>query len=437
MAFGVAVTGCTVLLSGLAPALRARREDVNGAMKDGGTTSTGRRDRTYKTLAIAQVALALMTLMWSGLLIRAAIKTAADRPGFLGYDAEHLMFSYVRPSPADSCNGEAEARTFMSNLAARAAVVPGVRYADVEIGVRAAHSVATSDMPGAVVYQRVVSSVLYATPDIFRTWAIPVVQGRDFEPGDMNSGGVVIVNDTTAKRFWPHVSPVGRLIKLGPKQMDLPWLRVIGVTRAGMDTVGDKVIDPAAEITVVGLGACGGLSVLARSSGTGPQVPVGLYHALRAAVPNGQVGSVNWALNRFHTDLAARTTIAAIFTVFGLFGLALAAFGIYGVLSYTVSLRMREFAMRVALGATSPDLRRMVWRDAMIIVLAGTGIGAWVAMWGGHLLKYTVGDVGIWYTDAFALVGAEALLISVALAACTGPVLTAMRANPVDLLRST
>lgn len=123
-----------------------------------------------------------------------------------------------------------------------------------------------------------------------------------------------------------------------------------------------------------------------------------------------------------------------MFAAFAAFALLLAAVGLYGVVSYTVTQRMREFAVRVAVGAPRPSLVRLVAHDAVAMTLAGIGLGAFLAMWASTLLGSWLADV--YHTDALSLVVAEGVLAVAALVACLHPVLRATRANPIEILRA-
>ena len=127
--------------------------------------------------------------------------------------------------------------------------------------------------------------------------------------------------------------------------------------------------------------------------------------------------------------------MAAMFALFGTFALALATVGLYGVLSYAVNRRMREFGVRIALGAQRGDLIRLVLREGAVMILAGTAIGAFGAMWSAQLLTQWLYDVNP--TDAWSLLGAELVLVAVSIAASVVPGLRASRASPIDVLRAT
>ncbi len=427
VAAGVLVTASTVLLAGMLPALHARRADVNDVMKDGGSAATGRRNRTYTLLAVGQVAFALMVMMGSGLLLR-DVHSYSQRK--LSFDAAHVLEGYVRPASDSMCASPA-GKNFLYNLALRAGSVPGVRYASATARVSPAHGLFTSDVK---LMQRSLGPVTVTTPDFFRAQGITIMQGRDFVPGDLDSDGAVILSQDAARYLYGLAWPIGRMLKLGSKASDAPWVRVVGLAPVTPDTINGYPVDRSPWVTLVRRDDCSDAAIYARTDNQDPKTPVALYHALRAAAPTALVGPIRSARGAFEESMASLKMIAALFTAFAVFGLALAAFGVYGVLSYVVSQRTREFAMRIALGAQGADLRRIMWREALIIALGGTAVGAWGAMWGGTFLADYLYNLP--FTDVFALAGAEAVLIAIILLSCIAPVLRAMRADPVDLLRA-
>ncbi len=144
---------------------------------------------------------------------------------------------------------------------------------------------------------------------------------------------------------------------------------------------------------------------------------------------------VNSYLYWLDSGLQSRGFLAKVFGSMGAFALVLAAVGIYGVLAYAVGRRIREFAVRIALGAQRSDLLKNVLHDGLVMTLAGTGLGAFVALWSSYLLESLLED--IYPTDALTLVLAEAALVEVTVAACLAPALRAMRADPIEILRAT
>ena len=430
VAFGIFAVTATVFLVGVIPALRASRTDVNDAMKDGGSSSTGRTTRSQYVLAVAEVALSLVVMMAAGLLIRAAYAAANDRDW--GYDVAHVLEASTLPS-AQACSTSVT-RNYLGELATHVESAPNVEYATAYAGGGLAGRMLTSDMPGTPI-EVVALGFTVATPDYFRASGILIREGRDFLPGDAQGTGVAIIDRKTAAQLWPLQSPVGRLLKLGASKTNAPWVRVVGVSGSVNDLSDPNAKAASFDPVVVWPTKCGGANVRVRVKGTSGKTPIGIFHALVAAVPAGRVSAVTSPTSGYESIVASRRLIAIMFSMIGLFALALTAIGVYGILSYTVSQRMREFAMRIALGAQNGDLFEIVWHDALVMVLAGTGIGAFGALAFGPLLgEYWLNHV--LPTDVWSLIGAEAVLLLVGLAACIGPVRRAMRADPVELMRA-
>jgi ABC-type antimicrobial peptide transport system permease subunit len=176
------------------------------------------------------------------------------------------------------------------------------------------------------------------------------------------------------------------------------------------------------------------LGLVIRTARDDPKIAVGVRRAIHAMGPT-VYGWVVPYLYWYQGELRSRTFLAQLFVTMGAFALVLAAVGIYGVLAYAVNRRLREFAVRVALGAQRSDLVRIVLHDGLVMTLAGTGLGAFVALWSSYLLENFLEDV--YPTDALTLVTVEAVLITVALAASLAPALRAMRADPIEILRAT
>ncbi len=432
LVIGIAVTGGTVLIAGLAPALNAARANVGDAMKDGGGSSTGRHSRLYGVVVVGEVAVALGVTIFSMIALVDYYRKATVH---FSYDAEHVYDSAIQIGRR--CDSSAAGRNLWSDMARRLDAVPGVRAAALFTTNFPVQNAVTSDQPG-IPEQRVLGRGLtlgytVTTPDYFRVYNYPIVAGRDFQPGDADSGGVAIVNRALAKQMWPLMSPVGRLLKLGSSRSAAPWVRVIGVVGSrepGADSAGDD----SPQLTVARPFSCSGATVAIRTAGTRRDVGGAAYHVLRAATPPaGYVAEFRSSKEQYEAFLRndRMTTLALVSC--GLFALLLSAVGVYGVLSYAVGQRTREFAMRTALGARSPDLIRIVVRDALQMVLGGTALGGAVAV---MIVAPNLRGSGS-LSFAVALAGAEAVIVAASLAACIAPIRRAVRADPVDLLRST
>jgi predicted permease len=426
-AFGAAATVATIGLVGALPAIRTSNVDVAGPLKHTAGTTTMRTRSRYSALVMVQMAAATVLLMAAGVLVKAAERIGAYE---FGYDTQGLLTAFISVSRDTQVN--------FHDLLRRVQNVDGVGAAALMTRRAPEGFTVTSDLATGVgdnqVFQRRYAAV---SANFLRTLGIPVLAGRDFSDGDGAAGGAVIVSREAARRLWPGLDePVGRRVKLGRPGSPGPWLPVVGVTRnVAMDFERDPDLEPEPPIYVVTRDVAGRFPwIVARAKQDEARVALLLRRIIRDAAPGAAVAVYPWSRG-FDDIVNARRFVAGLFTLFAFFALALAAVGLYGVLLYAVSRRMREFGVRIALGARSRDLLKMVVHDGFVMVLAGTGVGAFLAMWGARLLGRWLYNVNP--TDVVALVAAETVLFAVALVACLVPGLKAMRADPVEVLRAT
>ncbi|HEU4643106.1 MAG TPA: ABC transporter permease [Gemmatimonadaceae bacterium] len=432
--FCLLATMVTILLAGLWPALRASDAPPDAPLKDGSGTTTGRHSRRYSALVIGQVALSLSLLMATGLLIRAAQRVS----GFdFGFDTRHLlgaMTMFPRGSSLDSASVSAAYRRLLDGARSD----PAVRsVATMHAAVPDGSSV-ISESRGGGSQRLYLRAYRVVSPAFLRTIGVRLLRGRDFVAGDALAGGAAIVDVDAASRLWPHEDPVGRMLKLGDEQSPAPWVRVVGIAhRANMRFSEDPDLEPEPEVYVVrpGMDAAPFRLIAARSASNDGATALALWNAIHAAAPTIASARISSWLQSFDDEVRAHRFAAGLFALYGAFALTLCAVGLYGVLSYAVRQRMRELGVRAALGARSPDLVRLVLRDALVMVLSGTAVGAILAMWSARLLGAWL--YGVAPTDAVSLVSAEVVLFGVALGACVAPARHAMRADPMDVLRAT
>ena len=424
--FGLSAITATVLLCGLLPAIRASNVDASEPLKDNAGTTTERMRGRYNALVMAEVAATMVLLMGAGLLLKAAERVG----GFeFGYEPRGLVNVFARAPRGTEVDGHALLRRVQTTSGVLGAARWGSRMPD--------GMIVTSDLSmGGGDYQMLKRSYAVVSPTFLRTLGIPILSGRDFAEGDDAAGGAVIVSAGAARTLWPGMDPVGRRIKLGRALWDGPWLQVVGVSRnAELGFRSDPDLEPESAIFVVppDTTSLRGAMVV-RFTGDEGRVILGLTRTIADVMSGLRPILYPWAFG-FDDLVVARRFGAGIFGLFGAFGLGLAAVGIYGVLVYAVSRRMREFGVRIALGAKPRDLLNLVLHDGFVMVLAGTGIGAFLAMWGAQIFGTWLYDVNA--TDALSLVVAEGALLAVSLVACVVPGLQAMRANPIDVLRAT
>jgi predicted permease len=437
-AFAVFVS---VAIAGGFPAWQAGSTDPAGLLKEASGGNTGRAGTRFRWLVMAELALSMMLLVGASLMVKSARLMA--RYDF-GYDARSLLDAATWLQWRDSSSVADKGRMFADALS-RFRAMPNVRGASMIMGCSAEKDVVTTDRTvegGVNAY--IPGACTNASSDFFHTLGVTMIDGRDFVDGDAAGGGAVILDQKTAHRLFPHESAVGRTLKLGDFSSAEPWLPVVGVVRdqpltfppfpeAGPDT--NSKVYASLPVTSKRLAGWRHIEFIIRPASGAAGVSVAVTRALRASLPPRSFSRVDSWLWNYEASLRAEQFLSLLFSLLGLASLALGAAGLFSVVSYITSQRMREFAVRVALGATSENVLRLVMRDAVTMALGGTAVGAGLGMWAGFLLWDKMW--GVYPVDAGALVGAELLLLLVTLLACLGPALRAGRADPVDVMRAT
>ncbi|HKN69313.1 MAG TPA: FtsX-like permease family protein [Gemmatimonadaceae bacterium] len=438
--FALGATIATIVIAGALPALRAASTDPSEPMKEGAGTTTGRLRDRYNPLIIVEVALSTALLMCSGFFVINVVRLAAFE---FQYAAKRLVTAPLFANPKQTPDTLGVER-FYDELVVRARRVP--------------RAVIAATLHGEVPDGRVIfaeegksgdhwinsGGVLVVSPDYLRTFRIPIVTGRDFQQGDEGASeqGVVIVDESAAARLWPDMpDPVGRMVKLGFKESKRPWLRVVGVAHNVEDGPRvDQDLPPEPKVYVVyAHDYTRTRDLIVQGDGVdGDRGRTALALAVRREIesfaPGMSVPRVEPWLAHYEGTLTATGYMASLFGAFGIFGLVLCAVGLYGVLAYSVSRRLREFAVRVALGARRRDVARIVIHDAAVTALAGVGIGAFFALRVTRMIADAMS--GMPYATVIALVGAELVLFGAAALAALGPIRRAARADPVEILRA-
>jgi putative ABC transport system permease protein len=446
--FTVAVAVITGLIVGLAPALHARSARLTDALKESARGSGGARSQRLRSaLVIAEVALAIMLLVGAGMMIRSVQNLTAVDPGF---DASRVLtLSAAIPrqpappaAPAQPGAPPPPAPPFVltsRDLLDRVRAVPGVEMvslaSDIPLndgGGSAAFYSAEGDAT-ADAQTRPRAYVHRVTPQFFDTLRIPFKAGRTFAESDATADSTaVIVSEGVARRFWPGQEPIGKRIKLGPPESSNPWLTISGVVSdvkyRGLPqnpTPDPDLYFPALDRSPQNLIVRAGVD------------PGSLTGAIRTTIRAAHPGIVVYNVNPLGTLVQAQTSPQRFTTwTLGLFAttaLVLSIVGIYGVMSYLVAQRRREFGIRLALGATrSGILRSVIGRGAMMI-----GAGLAIGVTGSLFLSQLLGTLlfGVGAADASSAV-AVLVLVGVALVACGVPAIRATRVDPVTALRN-
>jgi putative ABC transport system permease protein len=432
LGFTLFVTTLTGALFGLIPSLQLSRLNLNQTLKEGGKASAGgARRRASRALVIAEVALTAVALVGAGLLLRSFRRLTQVDPGFR---ADHLLSAQLTLPSAKYQNYE-QVKSFHQRLLPRIAALPGVDgvatinnfpLAASNDKTRFAIEGAPLPAPGQflVAQERAVSS------DYFRVMGIALKSGRAFTEDDLtNNRNVLIINETLARRYFPGEDPVGKQLLMGvmfPNPVAVP---IIGVVA----DVKDLGLAAPVEPTIYSSGFRNRPLLMIRTTGE----PVGLAAALRKAVsatdseqPVHRIRTMEEALS---VSGAQRRLSALLTGSFAALALLLTAVGIYGVLAWTVSERTREIGVRLALGARTGDVLKLVIGQGLKLTLLGLAIGLTASLPAARAMKSLLYGVGAGDPTTFAVIAL--LVLFTALLACYLPARKATKVDPTDALR--
>lgn len=436
-AFGLGATLLAALLSGLAPAFQASRTNLVESLKEGGrSAATGAlRRRARSCLVVGEVAVALVLLAGAGVMLRSFLRLWGANPG---YRRDHVLT--VRLGLQPSRYGEAgQKAAFQRALLERVRALPGVEAAAVTNHLPTvsdfARAFTIGGRPAPPPGEWPVARYRAVSPEYFRAMGIPVLHGRAFSVQDHGEApGVALINQTLARQHWPGQDPVGQRINLEKPDWQHAWRMVVGVVgdvrHRGLDAEVQPEVyvpyeqAPEASMTLVMRTALepSALSAAARAAvrAVDPDQPVGEVRTLEQVVAESE-------------SVGSRRTVLLLLAAFAALAVLLAAMGVYGVISYSVAQRTQEIGVRMALGASSADLVRMVVRQALALALAGIALGAAGA---AALSRYLTTLVyGVKPADPGTFAAVALLLMAVAIAASYLPARAATRVSPMTALR--
>jgi putative ABC transport system permease protein len=436
LAFAVGAAVVTVLLFGVAPAIRGARASSQTASRDGRRTtrSTAAR-RLADAFVVGQFALSLVLLVGAALLLRSLGNLLAVDPGFRGDRVLVGRLTLPWPDRPPEVNLR-EGRAFYAALSERLTGLPGIErfgfvssapFSDGDFGM----SFEVEGRPATPTDPALVANVRAATPGYFAAIGQPLTRGRDFTRDDRSDAPpVAIVDETLARRYWPDGGAIGRRLRLGN---DGRWLTIVGV--AGSIRKGDLgagverfVYVPQVQVPFLEM------DLVVRT----PLDPGAMAGAIREAVyrldPTLPFYDVHTLDDAIAASVGVRRLTNRLLSAFALAALVLAAVGIYGVMALNVAQRVQEFGVRVALGASRLAVVGLVLRRGLALVLAGAVVGLAATAWLTRYLDALL--VGVAPFDPLVLGGVTLGLITVALGACALPARRATRADPLRALRS-
>jgi len=433
LAFTFVVSVLTGLLFGMAPAWRATRVDLTPALKDAGRSSAGySRSGFGKSLVVTQVALSLLLLIGAGLFLRTLRNLQHVAPGF---NVQNLLL--FRADPRLSGYQGERLKGLYQRMFERIEAVPGVRSVTFSRHpllagssrrsgfYRAGQAVDGTNPPPAHVH--------IVRANFFETMQLPVQLGRGLSPqDDASAPRVAVINQTLARRFFPNENPVGKRISFDP---DRPGeLEIVGVAQDAKYTSLRAEIPPTIYISwLQELRGLGQMNFEVRTSGDPANFLAAIRQAVREVDGNLPLFDVRTQVEQASQSLAEERLFAALLSFFGFLALALAALGLYGVLTASVAQRTQEIGIRMALGAETRHVLRLVIGQGVLLVSVGIAVGLAVAYWLTQWLSSWLYGVGVTDPLTFGLI--TALLTLVALLACYIPARRATKVDPMIALR--
>ena len=431
--FGFMVAMVSVVSVGFG-LVAARPVDLPEALKNVRQTGSARSRRWSNVLVVAEVSLAVLLLVGSGLLVKSLLHLQRTNPGIV---ADELVSVEIDLS-ATAYQESDRASDFYRRLVDQVESLPGVQAAS--FGTVQPLSGSAGNDPFAIEGRQLDPANLTSAgwqlvgPNYLKTLGIPIVKGRDLMPEDVQPGAnpVAVINEKMAKRYWPNEDPIGRRITLGLPRPDNPWITIVGIAKdvphravgsqPEPDWYTSRVVSPQRRryLFVRSALPASSLTTAIRSA----VATIDRQQPLTSVKTMDEVIGATTAPRRFNTMLLG---------VFAAVALLLAALGIYSVISYSITLRTQEIGIRMALGARRPAILMMVLRSGMVLTLIGAALGLIAAF----VLTRWMSSMLFGITASDPVTYATVLLVSLgaALLACSIPARRATRVDPLVALR--
>jgi putative ABC transport system permease protein len=440
--FTFALCLLTGIFCGAIPALRALKIDLMSVLKQGtkGSSSLGHH-RTHNLLVISEIAMAIVPLIGAGLLLRSFQHLIMVDPGFR---PDHLLtieiqqpalsfaeFSKLSQEQQQKLGQEQTLR--FERIVEQVRAIPGVKEAagidDLPLGneFRQASRFLIEGQPQIAAGARPIAQVRTVSFSYFATTGIPLRTGREFNEDDLKVTNIVI-NDAMARRYWPSGDAIGKRVNFCSPDPKPCWFSIVGIVgdvhQFGLDA------KPTYDAYFIG----GWTPFLVIRSASDPatltSAVTDVLHRIEPTLPISRVITMDGLLS---DSVASRRFSAVLTGIFAVLALLLAAVGVYGVMSYTVSGRTQEIGIRMALGAQPGNVQNMILAESARITLLGVGVGLIAAFGLARFLTNLVFGVSTY--DGITFAGVAILLTSVALAASYVPARRAVRVDPLVALR--
>ncbi|HSS77934.1 MAG TPA: ABC transporter permease [Thermoanaerobaculia bacterium] len=437
LGFTLALATATGIAFGLAPALRAFRPDAYGELREGGGAGESRRRwHLVGGLVAAEIALAVILVIGALLLVQSLWHLLEVDPGFR---KQQILSAAVSPSEVRYTN-DVQRAAFYEELLRRSRVLPGARSVAVGSGMpfgggidpsvfliegRPAPGVAGTEWPTT-------DACLTVSREYFHTLDIPLLRGRLFTPADGTAAPrVALVSRKLAETYWPGEDVLGKRFRFPGSHA--PWWTIVGV-------VGDVKWNRLSLQTNSGLylpllqGPIGAMRIIVRSAATADAVTASLRHTVTAIDRSSPVSNVRTMEELLAASVAQPRSIMLLLALFAAIGLALGAIGIYGVITYAVNQRTREIGIRMALGAQTGSVLRLVLKQGAALAALGIALGLPIAVGATRVLRSLL--FGVSATDPLTFAAVPLLLAAVALLASYLPARRASQVDPTTAIRT-
>ncbi len=446
LGFTLGVSMLAGIISGLVPAWHASKIDLNETLKEGGkgVMSSARGARLSSIFVVAEMALALALLIGAGLMIRSFLRLQATDPGFNARNLLTMRLLLPMNKYPHTLEEKGKKRTaFFEQALKRIETLPGVQSASVVSMLPFNRGLALTSFPMPILFEGAPELDISARPradvrmvnsDFFRTIGIPMLMGRDFTEREIiePDARVIIINETMARRFWPNDNPPGPPYQTQPVR---PWDEIIGVVGNIKTTDLDGEVPPTAYWPHHSWAFVFG-ALVARTTVEPTSLAPAITREIHSMDPEAAIGDVRTMEDVLWRSITRPRFNTLLLTALAVVALALAVVGIYGVMSYSVSQRTHEIGIRMALGASSGDVLKLVVKHGMKLTLIAVGVGLLMSF---ALTRLLSGWLGWLYqvkpTDPVTFIGVSLLLSAVALLACYIPARRATKLDPMETLR--
>jgi putative ABC transport system permease protein len=427
----------TGIAFGVVPALQASRTDLNESLKEGGRGSTkGAHSLIRNTLVVSEVALALVVLISAGLMIKSFLRLQQVSPGF---KPENVLTARLALPPTRYPDNPQVIALYQQVLD-RVRNLPGVESVGSvsHLPLSGAYTSGTVTVENPPIDSPPASFEAdrrAISPDYFNSMKIALVRGRPFDEGDKADGpGVAIIDETFARRFWPDEDPLGKRMRLGGNQSTFPWLTIVGVTanvkHYGLDSQGrETVYLPYTQAAPIARS----MFLTVRTARDPQSLAGALRREVWAVNPDQPISSIRPMEELVYGSVAQPRFSMLLLGSFAAVALILAAVGVYGVMNYSVTQRTHEIGIRMALGAQTLDVVRLVVGQGLLLAGIGVTIGAGLAFALMRLMSTLL--YGVTAADPGTFVGVSLMLAGIAVVASFIPARKATRIDPMAAVR--